>query len=123
MDVGLSWRMGLALLLPSKCMTLRMIDRVVMVDRTTASIAAAGEHGVDWGRCSTAPFLRPPSWVADCTGPCAGNPVISQRLAGKEWTARVSATRLFAPAYPRVDESLRTELRAAFLQARLVARR
>ena len=41
-----------------------------------------------------------------------------QRLATKEWTSRVSACRLFATAYPRVAEPLRSELRAMFVQVR-----
>eukprot|EP00887_Chlorella_sp_A99_P004032 scaffold11.g4032.t1 len=39
-----------------------------------------------------------------------------KRLASKEWTARVSATRLFAPAYPRVDEGVHADLRATFVR-------
>jgi serine/threonine-protein phosphatase 2A regulatory subunit A len=39
-----------------------------------------------------------------------------QRLAGREWPARVSASKLFATAYPPAQEQQRTELRAAFLK-------
>ncbi|RMZ53178.1 hypothetical protein APUTEX25_005167 [Auxenochlorella protothecoides] len=38
-----------------------------------------------------------------------------QRLAGKEWTARVSATRLFTPTYARCPPEHRPDLLRAFL--------
>ena len=38
-----------------------------------------------------------------------------QRLAAKEWTSRVSATRLFAIAYPRAPAPVQAELRATFI--------
>lgn len=42
-------------------------------------------------------------------------PPFLQRLAGKEWTARVSATRLFTPTYARCPPEHRPDLLRAFL--------
>ncbi|KAG1671645.1 hypothetical protein FOA52_006876 [Chlamydomonas sp. UWO 241] len=77
---------------------LSTVEETVVRDKAVESLCAVGSQ-------------LPDSTINDAFAPLA------KRLAGGEWfTSRVSATGLFATAYPRCTQSLKTELRALYSQ-------
>jgi len=83
------------LLLPLE--TLASVDETVVRDRAVESLCTIG-------------LSMPDTHLIQYFIP------LIKRLASKEWTARVSACRLFAIAYPRVAAEVQTDLRAGFVQ-------
>jgi len=82
------------LLLPLE--TLASVDETVVRDRAVESICTIG-------------LSMPDTHLIQYFIP------LIKRLASKEWTARVSACRLFAIAYPRVAAEVQSDLRTGFV--------